>query len=1112
MCLVAIICCLACDSTEKEKKRFHKLAPTQTGITFENTITETDSLNILNFHYIYNGGGVGIGDFDNNGFSDVVFTGNQVASKLYLNKGELKFEDISTPADFKTKGWATGVSVVDINGDGWDDIYISVGGFVCDGACKNQLFINQGLNENKIPTFKEKAADYGLADGLYSQQAAFFDYDRDGDLDVYLLHNVIDDRDKNTPSEKRFINGDSKDQLLRNDGPDENGNIVFADVSEESGIVHRGYGLGITITDFNKDGWPDVYIANDFLSDDLMYVNKGAEGQLGFQEQSRQYLKHSSYNSMGVDIADINNDALADIFVLDMMPEYQERQKTMLGFMNYNKFMFSLRQGYSPQFIRNTLQLHNGFVGNDVAAYSEVGYLAGLYNTDWSWTPLLADFDNDGDRDIYVTNGYGKDITDLDFINYTNQAFPFGTKESRQKAIFEIVQKMEPIKMANFIFENKGNLKFENQSQHWTEKTNSISNGAIYADLDNDGDLDILVNNIDEVAYLLENTLEKNIENNYLKIKLEGPSTNTAAIGTAIHLWVNGEVQYHYQSPIRGYISTVESIAHFGLGSATKVDSIALVWPNGQIDLLGNVSANQVLELQFKTKPDNLAAIDRKTNYLSESKDEPLFKIIQNQLPIKHQENRFQDFDAQPLLLHQHSRQGPCLASANIDGKPGDEIFIGGAKGFPSRILFLQEQNNYKVQTLPDSLSEDTDAAFFDADQDGDLDLYVVSGGVEFSENADELKDRLYLNDGKGNFEKDDKMLPDNMKASGSCVIPADYDQDGDIDLFVGARVQPRAYPQTPRSELLLNHNGRFIANTEKFAYGLSSVGMVTDAVWSDYDQDGKIDLMIVGEWMPLTIFKNVGGGNFKKAITIEDTNGMWNCITAADIDNDGDDDYLLGNLGENSRLQASEEEPITVYKNDFDNNGSPDPLVSYFYENKKGERKSYPIHARDDAMKQLTKLKRRYEKYVDFGQVTFPELLETEIANTEDQLFATELRSAYLENKGNGVLAVTMLPQKAQYAPIQSILIDDFDGDGNKDALLSGNDYSAEKNGGWYDAFNGLLLKGDGKGDFEAISTMESNFYLPGDGRDIIKMKNTKGDQIIVAGQNDGEVIMFEK
>ncbi|MFK7903921.1 MAG: VCBS repeat-containing protein [Chitinophagales bacterium] len=1108
---------------EKEERHLFRCIPSsKSGITFYNNITETPNFNILNFHYIYNGGGVGIGDFDKNGLPDLVFSGNQVASKIYLNKDKLQFKDITEEANFHPKGWATGVSIIDLNADGWQDIYISVGGLQCEGNCKNQLFIHQGLNKDGIPHFKEMAAEYGLDDGLYTQQAAFFDYDSDGDLDVYLLHNVIDKRDKSVPSDQKFINEKSKDQLLENLGfevtspkrseegviskPNKANPKPFKDVSDSLGITHRGYGLGITLNDFNEDNLPDLYIANDFLSNDLLYLNKGIENgkHLGFEEVSQQKLKHTSYNAMGVDVADINGDALPDIFVLDMLPEYNERQKTMLGFMNYNKFLLTLRQKYTPQFIRNTLQIHNGFFGNELLPFSEVGYLSGVYNTDWSWTPLLADFDNDGDRDLFVTNGYGKDITDLDFINYSQQRSPFGTKESQEKELYDVVEKMHPIKMPNYIFENQGSLKFQNQSGNWLKKQNSISNGAVYADLDQDGDLDLIVNNIDETAYILENqssNKEETKKNNFLKIQLQGAQQNPTAIGTRIQIWAEGNTHTHFQSTVRGYLSSVDDMVHFGLGKATTVDSMKVFWQNGQISFLKDIEANQTLQINMETVIQT-ASIAAKSSKPSHT----IFTQTSNFTNYKHKENPYSDFDAQPLLMHQHSRQGPCIVAANIDGKAGDEVFIGGAKGFPSQIFYQNENREYLPKDLPNPEHEDTDAVFFDFDQDGDLDLYVVSGGVEFKENAPEYQDRLYLNDGKGNFAQNPNIsIP--AKTSGSCVIPNDFDQDGDIDLFIGGRVHPRKYPQNPRSYLLLNHNGRFLDYTNKLAYSLENIGMVTDAVWSDYDGDGWDDLIIVGEWMPITIFKNEQGHFTNHQLPVTNYKGLWNCITAADIDQDGDPDYLLGNLGENSRLKASIEEPLALYTKDFDGNGSLDPLIGQFFSNKAGERKSYPIHSRDDVMKQIVKVKSRYVKYAEFGEVTFPELMQSEL-DSGDYLQVNHLQSSYLENKGNGEFELKPLPQAAQIAPIQDFLVEDFNGDGHLDALLSGNNFTSESNNGWYDAFNGLLLQGDGKGNFEAIPTSKSGFYVPFDGRDIIQIKDRNGQKTILVGQNSNGLI----
>ena len=1077
-----LIACLMISCSNKQKSTvFQKIGASHSGIDFINSITETEDFNILNFHYIYNGGGVGVGDFDKNGLPDLFFSGNQVASKLYLNKGNLKFADVSDEAGILSDGWSTGVSVVDINADGWLDIYVSVGGYQCDSTCFNKLYINRGLDENQVPVFKEMASSYGLEDGLYTQQAVFFDFDDDGDLDVYLLHNVIDNRDKNIPSDKHFINQKSKDVLLRNQG-----NGKFEDVSESMGIYHRGYGLGVTINDFNNDQLPDIYIANDFLSDDRLYINKGIinEQHQGFKDMSTTLLKHTSYNAMGVDVADINNDALPDIFVLDMLPAYNERQKTMLGFMNYNKFQLSLRQGYSPQFVRNTLQLHSGFLNEELIPFSEIGYLSGVYNTDWSWTPLLADFDNDGDRDLFVTNGYGKDITDLDFINYSQQRSPFGTPKSQHKELFEKIQNMAPITMPNFIFENMDGLTFKDQSGTWIPKENSISNGAVYVDLDMDGDLDIVTNNIDQRAYILENNTPSR---NYLKINLKGKDANLGAIGATVMVWSGGDQQVYYHSPVRGYLSTVDHIIHFGIRDNKIVDSLKVLWSDREETTLKDISANQLLDISYsKTKNISIPSVKKSKTLFTQI---DLFDFV-------HQENPWQDFDAQPLLLHQHSRQGPCLVAANIDGKPGEELYVGGAKGFPGRIYYDISEERYKSQGLDDSNAEDTAAAFFDFDQDGDLDLYVVSGGVEFKAGTAAMQDRLYLNDGAGVFSRHNISLP---VSSGSCVLPCDFDQDGDIDLFVGARVEPQQYPRSPKSSLLINQGGQFIDATEKLYNSNGILGMVTDAVWSDVDGNSWSDLVIVGEWMPITIFKNYSG-TFTKTV-IKHSSGLWNTIAKTDFDQDGDDDFIIGNLGNNTRLKASIKEPLLIYKDDFDGNGSIDPFIGQFYLGKDGERKSYPLHARDDIVKQVVSIKNRFITYADFGQATFPDMMGKDI-NSDNFLRAEFLQSVYLINQGNDDYKLIPLPYQAQLAPIQNIAIGDFDKDNIADVLLSGNNYTGEKNNGWQDAFNGLFLKGDGR-DFEVMSTAQSGFCLPFDGRDVVKLSTIKGIELIVAGQN---------
>ncbi len=1092
----------------KTNYKFNFVSPTHSGIHFSNTITENDSINILDFHYIYNGGGVGVGDFNKDGLPDLCFSGNQVASKLYINKGNLQFEDITEQANFDSKGWTTGVAIADINADGWLDIYLSVGGKVCNGHCINQLFIHQGLDDKGIPVFKESAAKYGLTDGLYTQQAAFFDYDLDGDLDVYLLHNIVDPKDKNSPSPHHYINENTQDKLLRNDVVKDKSHPVFTDISEEAGINKRGYGLGIAIEDFNQDNYPDIYIANDFLSEDLLYLNKGKKAgkHQGFKETAKQYLAHQTYNSMGVDIADVNQDALPDIMVVDMLPAYYEREKRMQGFMNYDKFLLSQKQNYSAQFMRNTLQINNGFTNNNLLRFSDLGYMTAVYKTDWSWTPLLADFDNDGDRDIYITNGYVRDITDLDFVNYSAYGTSFGTKEAHRAALQKAINEMEGVKLNNYFYENNtlsGQLspQTKDQSAEWIRATPSYSNGAAYTDLDNDGDLDLIVNNINDKAFLLENTSDNN---NYLKIQLKGSPKNPNGIGTKIYTWCEDQRQYYFHSPQRGYLSSMDNTIHFGLGSCKLLDSLKIVWSTGIQQTLYNLNSHQLLSLNIE---------EAKTKNISKNiRPFSPFKKIQSTdlINYQHRENVFHDYYIQHLLLHQYAQDGPCIAVANIDNKSGEELFIGGAKGFSGQIFFQESNGKYKATASFDAKYEDTDAIFFDADNDGDKDLYVVSGGSEFKANNEAYQDRIYTNDGKGNFEYDTSLLPE-IRTSGATVVHTDFDKDGDEDLFIGGRVTPHRFPEIPRSYLLENQQGKFVDITPE---NLQYPGMLTDAIWQDYNNDGWQDLILLGEWMPVLFFKNDQGKLENEQVTIQHPSGekatidgLWNCIAAKDIDQDGDIDFVLGNQGMNTRLKGSAKEPLYLYTADHDNNGSPDPLIAQYYTNKAGKRLLYPLHTRDDVMKQLVKLKTTYQDYKSFSEVDFNTLLKPK---QENLVQVNQLHSAYLENKNNGEFIFHELPPVCQWSSVNTILIDDFDQDGRQDILLAGNDYSTESNGGWQDAMTGVLLQGDGKGNFKALRSASSGFYAPGHVRALNILKDKKGEKYVLAGQNSDTLSVF--
>lgn len=1091
-------------SSKKDEKLFEYVDVSQSNIHFANTISINEEINVIDFQYCYNGGGVGIGDFNNDQLPDLVFTGNQVSSKIYLNQGELSFLDITEKANFQTKGWVTGVSIVDINVDGLDDIYLNVGGANCNNNCNNLLFINQGVNENGIPEFVEKAKEYALDDAEYSQQTVFFDYDLDGDLDAYIVRNGNVKFDKNSPIPKRYFPEHLSDVLLRNDEAENYGHPVFVDVSEQLQGAEKGFGLGVGINDFNNDGLIDVYIANDFITNDLIYINSGSGDNItsSFKESSSSLLAHQTYNAMGVDIADVNNDTYPDIMVLDMLPTNYNRLKTMVGSMNYDKYELALKNEYSPQYMRNTLQLNNGLEESNELKFSDVSFLTKLSQTDWSWAPLLVDLDADGDKDIFITNGYGLDITNLDFINYTQQNNVYGTPESRDKKIKELVSKQVSVKLQNFLFENNGGFGFDDVSTKWSDEKISLSNGAAYSDLDLDGDLDLIVNNINEKAFILKNNASSKENFNYLKIELSGAEKNKDAIGAKIALWDNGAVQSHFQSVIRGYLSSVDPTVFFGLKDS-EIDSIEITWPNGNNTKLKNIASNQTLTVSIS---------DTTGVNIKNSEQENFFVSNTEILRFKHKESLSNDYISQQLLLTQHSKGGPCFAAANINGVVGDELFIGGSKGNPSTIWILNDQNRYvKTQKL-DSIYEDTDASFFDYDSDGDLDLYVASGGNEFNKGAPSYIDRLYENLGASGFKLTQGKLPKNTSAT-SCIRPYDYDKDGDIDIFVGSNIVPKSYPENPKNYFLTNENGTYV---ETQINELSNIGMVKDAIWSDIDNDGWNDLLLVGDWMPITVFKNHSGvlkkwdfqilNKSNQAIT---SNGWWRSIAQGDFDNDGDIDFIIGNQGLNNFVNPSEEYPIYIYNKDYDENGSIDPIVAIYYDTEKG-KELMPLHSRDDVMKQLTLLKDKYQTYGQFAKADFKSLLNIDELG-DVSLKATIFESSYLENLGDGKFRLTSLPIECQLAPINAVFVKDFDADGNLDVLLAGNDFYAETHFGRYDGLHGVFMKGDGTGDFKSISSKESGFYVPNQASQVIEIKDIENNSLLLIGQNNEDSKLFE-
>ncbi|WP_299312595.1 VCBS repeat-containing protein [uncultured Aquimarina sp.] len=1099
--IVLVLFLLGCKKQPSEDFLFTLVPSSHSTVVFQNTIIENDSINVIDFQYCYNGGGVGIGDFNNDNLPDIVFTANQASSKLYLNLGDLKFKDISVESHFKTSSWITGVSIVDINADGLDDIYLNVGGANCNNDCNNLLFINQGLNKKGTPYFKEQASIYGLDDGNYSQQTVFFDYDTDGDLDAYIVHNGNTKRDRNTPIPKKYQPKHLSDYLLENKTKEDKNQIYFTNVSDSLGITHKGFGLGVAINDFNDDNLPDIYISNDFITNDLLYLNKGTDTigmHLGFDEINQQILSKQTYNAMGVDVADINNDLLPDIMVVDMLPNDYERQKKMLVSNNYDRYLLAQRNGYTPQYIHNTLQVHNGFINDKIIPASEIGFASGIASTDWSWAPLIADYDNDGNKDLYITNGYVKDITDLDFINYSEQNNIFGTPEARKDKFKTLVKKLPGIHLANVMYQNNGKTQFTDVSSQWIRNQKSYSNGSAYADLDLDGDLDLVINNINSPASILENhTSEKGKK--FLRVQLEGTYKNKNGIGAKITLWENANKQTQYQSTVKGYLSSVEPIIHFGIHSE-KIDSLQVIWPDGNVSYKKDIPSNQVLTISHQNSYHNKS---RKETDLIFQKDKTTFSYI-------HTENYLNDYLQQSLLSHQFNALGPCIIKGNIDNQKGDEIFIGGSKNVPGT-LFAEDKNGiYKPIQKLDTKYEDTASLFIDIDHDGDNDLYIGSGGSDAGNNEELLKDRIFINNGKGHFSMSHDKVLSKIKTNTTCVVANDVDNNGFQNIFIGGGVLPGKYPLHTPSYILTNQKGNLSINNK---ISFSKLGIVTDASWADINNDKTKELIVVGQWMPISIY-NINKDKAKE-IPIQwlDTegkkikmSGWWNSITLADFDNDGDQDILAGNQGTNGFIQPRFDQAVYVYTEDFDHNGSIDPVLAQYFETTDGLSLK-PIHTRDDIMKQLVSLKKRYPTYNEFAKVNFQELLNINDLDKET-LSAHIFQSIYAENIGDNIFKVHYLPQACQRSPINDFLIQDIDQDGFKDVLIVGNNYSAEANYGRHDAMVGIYLKGSKKG-FIPIENNKSGFLVTKQSNHIISVQKRNKENLVFATQNNDSIVV---
>ncbi|MBN8853870.1 MAG: RNA-binding protein [Sphingobacteriales bacterium 50-39] len=1109
---------------------FEKISSSHSGITFTNRIVETDSINPMNVVNIYNGGGVGIGDFNNDGLPDIFFTGNQVYSKLYLNKGRFQFEDITDRAGVEGLGrWARGVSVVDVNNDGLMDIYICNTIYKDSFKRRNILYVNQGLDKNGIPHFKDMAAEYGLDIHVQSTMASFFDYDNDGDLDMYLTvneakygysFNVFGKRG-------RQDSGFNRGRLYRNDWDTVLGHPVYHDVSDAAGIIYEGFGHAATICDINGDGWKDIYVSNDFIPSNILYINNH-DGT--FTNRLKDYFKHTSLNSMGQDVVDMNNDGLPDVIELDMAPHDNYRKKTMATSDNYFSFQQFDHFGYEYQYVRNTLQLNQGpRVGeNDslgAPAFCEIGFLSGISQTDWSWAPLIADLDNDGYRDLIVTNGFPRDVSDLDFIAYRDM----NKGKASQK---DLLDRIPQVKLSNYGYRNNGNLSFSDESVQWGLEEPSFSNGAAYADLDNDGAIDMVVSNINDEAFLYRNT-SRDMDRtaaHYLQLKYKGPKNNVNGVGAVARIYYDhGRQQVYDNNPYRGYLSSMQGITHFGLGKTLLIDSVVIQWYNGLQQIMTNVKADQVLTVNIK---DARQPYGREQPAIA---SDALFGEVTRAAGVTYRDSShdFVDFNIQPLLPHKLSEYSPALAAGDVDGDGYDDLVVSGSGDGPAHILLQQASGRFVERGLLPGLPGASDHALlpgtkdeglllFDANGDGAPDLYIVSGGIALPAGDKGYQDRLYINDGNGNFTLDTTALPLNT-TSKLCVRAVDYNRDGKLDLFVSGRVDPWNYPRPVSSRILRNdsHDGhvKFTDVTEEVAPELLHIGMVCDALFSDFDGDGQVDLIVAGEWMPVTFFKNEGGKfrNVTMETGVGGRTGWWNSIVAGDFRHTGRMDYIVGNLGSNSLYQASEDEPVGMTARDFSGNGKYIGIPSLFLPDRDGVRREFPAPGRDEITRVLPGIKKKFPTYKPFAQATLDEVLTQEQREGALRLKANMLRSCYLRNDGGGKFTLIPLPVEAQFSVINGMVVDDFDGDGNLDVLINGNDFGTAVGIGRYDALNGLLLKGDGVGRFVPLSIVRSGIYIPGNGKALVKLRGATGlrgssDDLVAASQNRDVLKLYRR
>jgi hypothetical protein len=1064
--------------SEKQPKIFTLLSPEKTHIDFQNIINEGLNTNVLMYEYFYNGGGVAVGDLNGDNFDDIYFTSNMQPNRLYLNKKNMEFQDITDAAGVAGREgpWKTGVTMVDINADGKLDIYVCHSGNLMPEKKANELFINQGNGVNGIPTFIEQAAKFGLDSPASSTNAYFFDADKDGDLDLFLLNHNI----KSLPvlDQVRTAALTKVDDAVSGSRFYQNNKGFFKDITRQVGIQSSSlsYGLGAGIADFNNDSYPDIYVSNDYAVPDRLYINttNGRNGQPSFREVSKEQLGHTSNFSMGNDVADINNDLLPDIFTLDMLPEDNRRQKLLMSPDNYDKFDLSLKSGFHHQYMRNMLQLNNG---NN--SFSEIGQISGISNTDWSWAALFADYDNDGWKDLYITNGYLHDYTNLDFLKYMDDFMANKQGGFQRTDVLELVQKMPSSNVKNYIFRNNGKLNFKDQTTNWGLGEQSNSSGAAYADLDNDGDLDLVVNNINSPAFVYQNEANTKLGNQFLKVKLLGESANTMGIGAKVFLYSQANTQYQELMPTRGFQSNVSFTLNFGLGKTTKIDSIKVIWNSDKSQVLKNIQANQTLVLEEKNAAFQKILLHNNST---------IFTEISSPIVSEQAKTLQNDFKRQSLMPNSMSFVSPAIIKGDVNNDGLEDVFIGGSYGTSSELFIQQKNEKFSKKPFPSNPKSDvSDAVFFDANGDGFQDIYVAYGGYgNFTENDPNLQDQLFLNNGKGDFKLSPSALP-AMLTSTACVRVGDVNNDSKPDLFVGGRVIPGRYPESPRSYILTNDGkGNFKDNTQT---ELQHIGMVTDAAFVDLNKDKKQELIIVGEWMPITVFENTNGKFTDKTESYfeKKNKGWWNKLLVEDLNGDGSPDLLIGNLGLNSQCKATENQPAELYYKDFDENGSIDPILCFYIHGK-----SYPYLTRDELLEQVPSKRPKFTSYDSYSNATLTDIFGENELKDAKKLEANYFKTACFINDGKGKFQEKNLPIEGQFSPIYTITTIDYDHDGKKDLLLCGNLNKTRLKFGKYDANYGLLLKGDGKGGFLTIPQKTSGLNIQGDVRTVISLKNT--------------------